>query len=207
MNQLKSQIRKQMRAQRQSMSPSERFQLSIDLKQRLLGMPEIARANNVGTYLAYDGELSLDSFIDSCWHQGTQVCLPSLHPIGYNKLWFMPFRPQSRMVRNRYGISEPEGCYQNATKLYMLDVILMPLVAFDRQGNRLGMGGGFYDRTLACLKARSRRGKPKLFGIAYDHQQVEALPVEPWDIPLDGIITPSNVMRFTSGANYSTNNS
>jgi len=80
-------------------------------------------------------------------------------------------------------------------KPHALDLILLPLVAFDKSGHRLGMGGGYYDRTLAFLAHRRLWRKPHLLGTAYQFQQLETLPTQPWDIPLDGIATEQGVLR------------
>ena len=96
------------------------------------------------------------------------------------------------MTLNRFGISEPA---LNSTAIRLLSqhhLLLMPLVGFDAQGNRLGMGGGFYDRTLANINALKNR--PTLVGVAHDCQQVDELPVEPWDVPLDLIVTPTQII-------------
>jgi 5-formyltetrahydrofolate cyclo-ligase len=79
----------------------------------------------------------------------------------------------------------------------VLDVILMPLVAFDGQGNRLGMGAGYYDRTLAFLRHRRHWRKPRIIGLAYEFQRMPALPAEPWDVPLDGIITEAGFYKIS----------
>ena len=92
-----------------------------------------------------------------------------------------------RMLTNIFGISEPSRSKKHSRPLWALDAPLIPLVAFDQTGNRLGMGGGFYDRLLAGLAHRPRR--PLLIGIGYRFQQVECIPVEPWDMPLDKVIT------------------
>ena len=77
-----------------------------------------------------------------------------------------------------------------------LDLILMPLVSFDDNGNRLGMGGGFYDRSLEFLRHRTRWHKPQVFGIAYDFQRINGLTPDPWDIPLQGVITDRAVYLY-----------
>jgi 5-formyltetrahydrofolate cyclo-ligase len=99
------------------------------------------------------------------------------------------------MVANRYAILEPKLNCGQICPLPELDILLMPLVAFDEQGNRLGMGGGYYDRTLAKHYAEQRE-KPKLIGLAHDCQKVESLPIEAWDVPLQQILTPTKFYQW-----------
>ena len=101
------------------------------------------------------------------------------------------------MTRNRFNIEEPTLDSTAIIELTAHDCLLMPLVGFDAKGNRLGMGGGFYDRTLAPLQ-RLCDGPPRplLIGVAHDCQQVPVLPIEPWDIPLDVIITPTQCIEL-----------
>ena len=100
------------------------------------------------------------------------------------------------MRRGDFGIQEPAGGPIRAAR--NLDIILTPLVAFDSAGNRIGMGGGYYDRTFAFLKRRTTWRKPKLIGIAFGLQEVDAVPVDTWDVPLDGILTEKGLVLFKS---------
>jgi 5-formyltetrahydrofolate cyclo-ligase len=93
------------------------------------------------------------------------------------------------MELNRYGIYEPKLEQLHTCALNKLDIIFTPLVAFDQEGNRIGMGGGYYDRMLAPW-FKEKRG-PYPIGLAHDCQKVSKLPVEEWDVPLPEIITPS----------------
>ena len=95
--------------------------------------------------------------------------------------------PGAQLLTNQYGIREPDPRRQQGRPTWAIDVLLIPLVAFDAFGNRLGMGGGYYDRLLGDLARRPRR--PKLVGVAYHFQQVESLPTEPWDQRLDCVIS------------------
>ena len=103
---------------------------------------------------------------------------------------FRRYRPGEKLVANRFGIPEPPHRRGNTLSAKQLDVIFLPLVGFDAAGNRLGMGGGFYDRTLSQLPARNR---PLLAGLAHDVQRVDKLPVQRWDIPLDAVVTDRRI--------------
>ena len=122
---------------------------------------------------------------------GKSCYLPVIRPSG--ELGFSPYRPAQRLQKHRWGFRQPVGC--RFIPLARLDVLVMPLLAFDCSGNRLGMGGGYYDRTLRNM----RSGKPYRLGLAFDAQQAECLPVMPWDIRLDGVLTPSGLTRFRRG--------
>jgi 5-formyltetrahydrofolate cyclo-ligase len=125
--------------------------------------------------------------IKQAWKNGQKVYLPVLDPIRKGFLWFVEYKANSRMRNNRFGIPEPDPRFNKRIKPRFLHAIGLPLVAFDSSGNRLGMGGGFYDRSFEfCRQAGT---KPKLFGLAHRCQQVERLPVESWDIQLKEIIS------------------
>jgi len=192
-------IRLQMRARRNSLTDSEQTLAAQRLCQRLSQHPAIQHANHIAAYLANDRELSLHPFIEWCWQQHKQVYLPVLHPFCTGYLIFIENLPTSDMRANRFGILEPKSTVSHLCPLNQLNTILTPLVAFDRYGARLGMGGGFYDRTLANWfnhQQSSKLNTLKVMGIAHDCQQVEAIPTQLWDIPLPEIITPSQSFSY-----------
>lgn len=138
--------------------------------------------------------MDLAPLIERLWRCGKQIYLPVLHGPA---LWFMPFTPRTPLAHNRFGIPEPNLNAPHRAALRTLDLVLMPLVAFDRNGNRLGMGGGFYDRTFAYLRGSPRWARPCLIGTAYEFQRVPPLAVQPWDVPLGGVVTELGLERFT----------
>lgn len=107
-------------------------------------------------------------------------------------LRFARWHDGARLHRNRFHIPEPRR--QARLSARALNVVLLPLTGFDASGNRLGMGGGFYDRTLA-FKRRHRKARPLLVGVAHACQQVSTLPAEIWDVPLAMIVTDRGVFR------------
>jgi len=121
--------------------------------------------------------------------------LPVLQPLRRGHLHFVRYRDQERTRRNRFGIAEPRLKPGNIADPWTLDIIFLPLVAFDREGNRLGMGGGYYDRTLASLRQRTRR-RPRLIGLAYSSQEVPSLTPSPWDVGMDAVVTEKALIRF-----------
>lgn len=176
-----------MRAARQSLSPATQRQAARSLKNKFNQHPRFKYARSIALYLANDGEVSTELAIQQAWHCGQQVYLPVLDPVRKGFLWFVQYKPDSRMRKNRFGITEPDPKYNRRINPRFLSVVGFPLVAFDINGNRLGMGGGFYDRSFEFCRQASV--KPKLFGLAHYCQQVENLPSESWDIQLEGVIS------------------
>ncbi len=128
---------------------------------------------------------------------GRKSFLPVLHK---HKLWFMPYTKHTPLATNYYGIPEPDISPHKRCPARALDLVLMPLVAFDESGNRLGMGGGFYDQTFSHKSRSQCSTKPHLIGVAYELQCVAELPANWWDIGLDGIVTENGYRTFGANA-------
>ncbi len=191
----RQQLRSHIRALRRSLSAEQQHQASLDLVQQLLPRPEVQQAQHIALYLTNDGELDTTPLIQALWQQGKSLYLPLLHPVVPGYLVFQLYTPDTVLTPNQFGIGEPELNCSLLRPVSQLDLMFTPLVAFDSQGQRLGMGGGFYDRTLSQLDSTVR--KPQLIGLAHDCQHVEAVPVEAWDIPLPAICTPSRFCTFS----------
>jgi len=187
-------LRQLVRERRRRLSQADQQAAAQQLVSRFQEDPGILAARRIALYLANDGELDPLPAIHWLWAQQKEVYLPVLHPFTPGHLLFLRYTATSPMTRNRYGIEEPELDMQQVVPHSTLDLICTPLVAFDGDGNRLGMGGGYYDRTLAIW--HEHRMGPKPMGIAHDCQQVDAVPQEVWDVPLPQIITPSRCWRF-----------
>lgn len=186
------QLRRLLRARRQALAGRAREEADERLIRTLLQRTWFRRARHLGLYLASDGEPDpLPAVLDHR-PRGQRLYLPVLDRRRPGRLLFTPWTPGEPLLENRYGIGEPVERPGRFRPLWALDALLIPLVGFDRQGNRLGMGGGFYDRTLAALARAPRR--PRLAGIAYGFQKVSGgLPVEAWDQPVDEIVTDGRV--------------
>jgi len=183
-------LRKHIRQQRRTLSDVEREHAAFSLCERIASSRIFQHSKHIAFYLSNDGEIDLSLLIKHAWQQGKQVYLPVLEEPNTQKLWFIPYTPTTKLRNNRFGIAEPvHSSKTRLRKTLSLDLILMPLVAFDQQGNRVGMGGGFYDRSLAFLKNRQHWLKPNLLGVAYELQKQEELEINPWDIPLQAIAT------------------
>jgi 5-formyltetrahydrofolate cyclo-ligase len=186
-------IRKQLRSQRRSLCTAQQFILSEKITSILTRQNFFLRAKRVGIYLANDGEIDPSTIIDICLKSSKKCFLPVIHPLKINRLHFAPYNERSQLIANRFDIMEPRLKYSKIAPAWSLDVILMPLVGFDRRGNRLGMGGGFYDRTLA-FTARGQRPAPLLVGLAHSFQELKKISPQPWDIPVDIIITEKEII-------------
>ncbi len=181
----KQQLRRRLRARRRALSPLARARAARALCAVVARRPEFRRAQRLAFYLPADGEIDPLPLARLARRLGKQLQLPVLRPGG--RLGFVHWRPGAVMRRNRFGIAEPVGARVLPARL---DLVLLPLVAFDATGGRLGMGGGFYDRTFAWMtKAGSARRRPLLVGLAHSFQRVERLPREAWDVPLAAVAT------------------
>lgn len=190
-------LRQKLRTQRRALDDYKHLHLSQSAVRHLLRHRVFRSARHVACYLPNDGELDITALIDQAWAMGKTIYLPVLSPIHRNHLHFLPFRPDDELVCNRFGIPEPVVRSRRMVDLKRLDLVLTPLVGFDSRGNRLGMGGGFYDRSFAFLRRRRHWFKPGLLGVAYDFQEVKKLECNNWDIPLHGVATETGVRLFT----------
>ena len=179
-------LRKTLRQLRRSLNTYQQQLAAKHLVYRLAKTTPFKNAKKIGFYQASDGEINPKYLLKLAHAQGKSCYLPVLRRFPKFELGFIKVSPYCRLHRHRFGMKEPK----NGRKLfiYQLDMVCMPLVGFDRQCHRLGMGGGFYDRSLANNK------NPKLIklGLAHDCQQVDVLVNQPWDIPLDGVLTPTH---------------
>lgn len=191
---LRKQIRQQVRKARQQLSAEAQNQAAEALVQQAQQFPELQHAQHIALYLSNDGELDTTQLLQYLQQQGKTLYLPVLHPCTSGYLLFQRYDAQTPMHLNKFGIREPKPDVTAIMLPALLDVIFMPLVAFDAQGQRLGMGGGFYDRTLSALPKTSQ--KPLLVGLAHQCQQVETVPTEPWDVPLPLVLTPNQLWDF-----------
>ena len=185
----RQQLRQDIRRKRRALTRTEQLRAAKRLHAQLCRRPEFIRARHVALYLPNDGEIDPRPLLESCWKMGKKTYLPVLHPILHNRLWFVPFDRNTKLVRNIYKIEEPPIIKAPRRPPWALDLVLLPLVAFDADGNRMGMGGGYYDRTFSFKSRRQSIPGPKLIGLAHELQRVDRLPVENWDIPLAGIIS------------------
>jgi len=197
-------LRKQLRETRRALNPSQQRLASQQLARKLRTHPVFLRSKHIALYMADDGEIDMRYVINTIEKMGKQCYLPILHPLKHNILWFGSYRNGDILMANRFGLAEPP-CDKKIFPAWALDLVLMPLVGFDRKGNRLGMGGGFYDRTFSFKKnfsqkkeshqKNTRRPKfPTLMGVAHHCQELTQLSNESWDVQLDYIVTDKEII-------------
>jgi 5-formyltetrahydrofolate cyclo-ligase len=158
---------------------------------RLVDSTLFKHSQNIACYFAVENEFDCAPIVKAIWGAKKNCYLPILSET--NTLEFALYDSHTDLKFNRYRILEPD------TSLYFpsdqLDLVLMPLVGFDLQGHRLGMGGGYYDRTFQFLHDKTIR-KPFLLGLAFEFQKMEQIPVDPWDISMDGVLTEKQLYLF-----------
>ncbi|RYV01089.1 5-formyltetrahydrofolate cyclo-ligase [Shewanella sp. OPT22] len=187
-------IRKSVREKRKAISQPEQHVFASKASLLAVNWLETIKSEEVALYLTHDGELDTQPLIRTLWKLGKKVYVPVLHPFCDGHLVFIEYSPTSPMVKNHYGISEPKLDVTKLIPASKLDVIFTPLVAFDHFGNRMGMGGGYYDRTLSSLRESD---SVEIAGFAFECQKLTSLPVESWDVPLKQIITPEKVYTYS----------
>lgn len=191
-------LRKQLKQQRAALSSNQQKHLSSLAIQRLQRSTLFRSAKNIAIYLPVRGEID-PSQLPEFGRAGQQFYLPVLSLYKQHGLVFVRWNKRTRFHMNQYRIPEPIIKYSQLKSARKLDLVVMPLLACDLLGNRLGMGGGYYDRSFAFKMRSERKRKPILLGIAYQFQQVESLPRQPWDVPLDAIVTDTQLTKFSSG--------
>lgn len=188
----RQQIRATIRKVRQQLSAEQQHTAAKQITHNTLQHPKIIQAKNIALFLSFDGEIDTKPLINALWQQQKNVFLPVLHPFNRHNLLFLRYTPETQLVKNRFNIDEPPLDVRYVLPLENLDIMMVPLVAFDNKGQRLGMGGGFYDRTLANWQQKTFFP----IGLAHDCQHVDSLPFEYWDIPLPEIITPKKIWHW-----------
>lgn len=155
--------------------------------------PIFLQARHIATYWAVGNELEPASLMHTAWKLGKKLYLPIINV--QNTLHFAPLMPTSQFYENHFYIPEPTHHRSTLAAPGDMDLVLMPVVGFDACGKRIGMGGGFYDRSFAFKRTRSKR-KPLLIGMAFDVQYVEGIAQRYWDVKLDGVLTESGLTLF-----------
>jgi len=188
-------LRSSIRRQRLQLSAAQQRQHAFLVSNNLSRLRHFQKARRIALYLSANGELDPSPIVDICRHSSKQIYLPVLHPFRHGQLFFCEWRESALLRPNRFDIHEP-GCHGNGRiPLRSLDLILVPLVAFDALGQRVGMGGGFYDRTLGKARINSTWKRPCLIGIAHELQRIPAVKAQKWDVPLDAVVTEVGVYR------------
>lgn len=188
---VRQELRERMRARRAALDARTRAEAGLRMAGRLAELPALACARRLAGYFACAGELPLHAVPGLCRERGIEYLLPVLR--RGRVMRFAPWRPGAVLASNRYGIPEPQVPEAALRAARHLDLVLVPLLAFSRDGLRLGSGGGFYDASFAFLRTQARPARPWLCGVAYACQEVDcghpALAAQPWDVRLDAVLT------------------
>ncbi len=182
-------LRRVLRDVRSHLSTQLQTQASERVCTHIKKLEPYRYAKRIALYHAVEGEINLDNLWRSAPLQGKFCYFPALTPD--KKLVFLPATPATAFRKNHYDIPEPDVDFSLAIDINDLDIIFLPLVGFDRHGTRLGMGAGYYDRTLAQQKPNL------LLGVAYDFQYQDFIKPNEWDISLQAIITPTQIYWST----------
>lgn len=180
-------VRKRMRDQRRALPANARIDAARGVASQLEHVPKLLRELRIGAYWAVRGELPLSHALSAMYRRGQIVFLPVL--ASDEQLRFSPWLPGEPLAANRFGIPEPEKNGASVIDAHGLDVVLVPLLAFDRRGHRLGSGGGWYDRSFAFLENCPRPAKTVLVGVGYSFQELPMLEVKSHDVRMDYIAT------------------
>ena len=189
----RKELRQTLRQARRELHSLARIEREAAILRAIRQHPRLKRLRHLALYWPSDGEVDLRPLLNM-QSAAQQRYLPIL--VRGSRLRFAPWSNNSPMRPNRFGIPEPRTHRREHLRPNQLDAVLMPLVGFDAHGNRLGMGGGFYDRSFAFRHARRRWRKPLLIGVAFELQRCPPLPAAAWDVPLDGIVTEHGLRLF-----------
>ena len=190
----KARLRAAMRARRAGLDPKDAAAAGEAVARRLESLPVIAVARRVAAYRAVRGELPLDALLE-----GGRRAVFTLPRVVGEDLEFVAWSEGLTFAPGAFGIPEPVGGDPVAFADH--DAVLVPLTAFDQLGHRLGQGGGFYDRAMASLPpAAGGEKRPAIVGVGYSFQQVDEVPVEPWDLPLDAVVTDVGIVVPEGGS-------
>ena len=188
---LKTEMRHAIRSQRRQLSFEQRNKFDRAINQHLLTFVSESKVSSLSAFWPFDGEPDLRSSLATLESAGTDIALPVLESGQRTTMKMHRWRKQSVMIDNQFKIPEP--AHEPAVEILSIDLLLIPLVAWDREGRRLGMGAAYYDRLLGPLQAM---GGPRLIGVAYGVQEVSEVPVDEFDVPLQGLISEHGRIKF-----------
>jgi 5-formyltetrahydrofolate cyclo-ligase len=187
-------LRRQMRQLRAGLTPQEQRHAARSLARQALRSRLLKHGLKVAAYVPVRNEADLVPLIARALDLGCHVYLPRVVNLKAGRMEFLRFEGLRKLRRNALGLLEPASSAPRIAPRE-LDRAFVPLAAFDAMGNRLGSGGGFYDRRFAFLGSRRQWRRPRLIGVAYEMQRVPSVPTEPWDIVMDAVMTERRLYR------------
>jgi 5-formyltetrahydrofolate cyclo-ligase len=194
----KAALRRQLRARRKAIPAPLRHAACSAVVGFALRHHLLAKGRRIGIYMPANSEIDVLPLLDRALTMQARCFLPIVPRRGSRRMWFSQMGKRPAWVLNRYGIPEYRHPLAKRVRVQRLDLLFMPLLGFDSRGFRLGMGGGYYDASLAYLKRFRRWRRPWVVGVAFALQEVEGIPNDPWDIPLDAVLTEQEYRVFRS---------
>lgn len=188
-------LRKKICAERAKLSADFQQQAANKVAEELKQTKIFTDSNHIAFYLAVNGEMDVAPLMQFAWELGKSCYLPIVNKDS--TLSFALYNEGDPLFKNIYDIPEPYVKEDTLIRAKDLDTVIMPLVGFDLDGNRLGMGGGYYDRTFAFVKDNTKKQPPCLIGVAYEFQNISHFDQESWDVPLDMIATEIQLRDLT----------
>jgi 5-formyltetrahydrofolate cyclo-ligase len=189
-------LRRAMRRKRRALTAKERRDATRQFARIADRAHLLKPGSRIGVYHAYGAEADLTELIRLAWRRGCELYVPVITHRRRSRMQFFRFDRSTPLTKNALGIPEPPSNAGARIPVLHLDIIFMPLVAFDPFGTRLGSGAGYYDRCLRHLRLRRHWRRPKLIGVAFAQQMVQRLDRSPWDIPMGAIVTQHSFNRF-----------
>jgi len=187
----KKQLRAQLRRARRALSERQRRHAADGLRRVAMTQGLLLNRRRIGFYASTHEEMNLMPLLNQALWLGKACFLPIVPWKFQRRLGFSRLTPLPRWYLNRFGIHE--HWTPRPVRAWQLDLLFVPLVGFDEACHRLGMGGGFYDASLAYLRRRTVWRKPLLVGVGYECQKAGEIPVDPWDMHLDAVITEQRI--------------
>jgi len=181
-------IRNQCKNARSEMSGDERVAASARIAENVIHSPWFQRSKTIACYLPAPGEVDTRRIIARAWRMKKRIFAPVVEKNGH--LSFRAMNAETALYKNDFGLYEPGD--EEIIRPRDLDIVITPLVAFDSKKQRIGMGGGYFDRTFSFLANRNTYLRPKLIGVAFSCQKVDEIPANPWDIPLFAVVTENS---------------
>jgi 5-formyltetrahydrofolate cyclo-ligase len=192
----RSRLRAELRARRRAVPLQERASASRQFARILQRSQQLRPGRRIAVYVAHDSEADPSAIVRLAWRNRCELYLPAICDYRRRRMEFRRYSSNTRLRPNRYGIDEPERGASPSIAVRRLDLVLVPLVAVDPRGTRMGTGAGFYDRCLQHLRAGRSWRRPKLIGVGYEFQRVAALAARAWDVPLDALLTEKDLYPF-----------
>lgn len=189
----RQQLRQTISDKRKTNPIEKQAQCALDLLEQIKNFSLFNQSKNIAFYMAAFGEIDPNPILQLALKQNKNCYLPTVESSTNKELHFVKFQNSDLLIKNRYSILEPQFAKDKVLPTSGLDLVFLPLLAFDLQGHRLGTGAGFYDITFNFLLKSNRPTKPFLTGLAYEWQRIEFLETESWDVPMDAIITEKNI--------------